>query len=96
MITDHGIWTIVIILIAITFAVKYSRSKTFRDALFWLAWDFTGARFVWSKVSNQSKEELDKNPPATFVIWVVGIYTALFGIASGRYESSVGKNGIRT
>lgn len=37
-------------------------------------------------VRNQYKNHIDIKSP-TFILWVIGIYTAVFGIASGRYES---------
>ena len=89
MISDLGIWTIVINLIALAFAVQYSRSKSFGEALLWLVWDFTGFRFIASKVFPKQKGTL--NPPVTITLWVLGVYTALFGIASSRYENAVDK-----
>jgi uncharacterized protein YjbI with pentapeptide repeats len=89
MISDLGIWAIVINLIALAFAVQYSRSKSFGEALVWLVWDFTGFRFVASKVFPTQKG--NASPPVTITLWVLGIYTALFGIASNRYENAVDK-----
>ena len=89
MITDLGIWTIVINLIALAFAVQYSRSDTFGEALLWLVWDFTGLRFIATKVFPHEKGKL--SPPVTITLWVIGVYTALFGIASNRYENAVDK-----
>ncbi|MCB2168425.1 MAG: pentapeptide repeat-containing protein [Deltaproteobacteria bacterium] len=89
MISDLGIWAIMINLIALVFAVQYSRSKTLGEALLWLAWDFTGFRFIASKVFPTQKG--NASPPVTITLWVLGIYTALFGIASNRYENAVDK-----
>ena len=89
MISDTGIWTIVINLIAVAFAVQYSRSETFGHALLWLAWDFTGLRFIATKVFPNRKGST--TPPVTITLWVIGVYTALFGIASNRYENAVDK-----
>ena len=95
MISDLGIWTIVINLIAIAFAVQYSRTETFREALFWLVWDFSGLRFVWEKI-NPPLDAKPKGyrPPATIAVWVFSffsVYFALYGFASQRYENAVDK-----
>jgi hypothetical protein len=64
------------------------------EFLKWLYWDFSGIRFVWEKI-NSPKQEITGNPqykkPATFFIWVVGLYVAFFGIASQRYENRIDK-----
>ena len=97
MITDLGIWTIVINLIALALAVQYSRSDTLGEALLWLVWDLTGLRFVWEKIrplSDQEKKTIDYRPPATIAVWVFGLfslYVAVYGLASQRYENAVDK-----
>ena len=96
MISDLGIWTIVINLIAIAFAVQYSRSETFGHSwLYWTFWEWTGLRFVWEKVHPppEKKPEVYR-PPSTIAVWVFGLfslYIALFGLASQRYENAVDK-----
>ncbi len=60
---------------------------------------YSGYVAVWSKV-NTSPDFIkrhapkkiqniknEKISPPTFVLWIFGLYTAIFGIASGRYES---------
>lgn len=89
MITDLGIWTIVISVVALGFAVQYSRSETFGQALRWLLWDFTGLRFITSKVFPHKKSST--SVPATLTLWVLGIYTALFAITSNRYEMAAAR-----
>ncbi|MCP5004683.1 MAG: pentapeptide repeat-containing protein [Planctomycetes bacterium] len=60
----------------------------------WLLWDKTGVRFICRKFQPE-KESVTSNPvyarPATFVLWTIGIYVALFGIASSRYELSLSR-----
>jgi len=52
----------------------------------WIIWEFSGLRFICEKIV-PPKSEKQKAP--TFFIWLVGIYIALFGIASQRYENRV-------
>ena len=59
----------------------------------WLLWDFSGLRSIWEKIRPPSEEKIKSvsyNKPPTFLLWVLGIYSALFGIASQRYENSPG------
>lgn len=44
-------------------------------------YDFTGSRYIYEKKIKQQ--------PRTIFLWVVGIYIALYGIASTRYELSL-------
>lgn len=89
MITDLGIWTIVISGVVLALAVQYSRSETFGQALRWLLWDFTGMRFITSKVI--PFEKTSTSIPVTLTLWVFGIYTALFAITSHRYEMAAAR-----
>ncbi len=41
-------------------------------------------RYAPQKIQNIKNEKIS---PPTFVLWIFGLYTAIFGIASGRYES---------
>ena len=61
----------------------------------WVFWDFSGLRFIWSKVSPPEVTSKTK-PPSTFFLWILGIYVALFGIASQRYENRVDRIENRT
>lgn len=64
-----------------------------RDArtwLIWIVWDFTGARFVWEKIWPPANPRSDNHrPSSTFVLWVIGIYAAMYGIAAQKYENRV-------
>ena len=55
----------------------------------WLFWDFSGLRFIWFKIRPELEGQLGKRKPATFFLWTIGIYVALFGVASQRYESRI-------
>ncbi len=50
---------------------------------FWI-WNNTGLPFVWDKVFPKVDPVTKRRGRATFILWVLGIYTALFGIASHR------------
>ena len=52
----------------------------------WL--DLSGLRAVWEKVRPQP-EDSKRRRPSTIMLWVLGVYSAFFGIASGRYESAL-------
>ena len=57
--------------------------------LLWVLWDFPGFRYLWRKI-NPEKAELINDPdykrPSTFFLWVIGVYIALYGVSSTRYE----------
>ncbi|WP_319526651.1 pentapeptide repeat-containing protein [uncultured Desulfosarcina sp.] len=55
----------------------------------WLLWDFSGLRFIFSKIYPEHPEHSKIRPPATFLLWIIGIYVAFFGIASQRYENRI-------
>jgi uncharacterized protein YjbI with pentapeptide repeats len=69
------------------------------EFLKWLYWDFSGIRFIWEKIKSP-KQEITENPqykkPATFLLWLIGIYVALFGVASQRFENTVDRIENRT
>jgi len=55
----------------------------------WLLWDLSGLRFIWTKIRPSVDPSTSIRPPATFLLWAIGLYVASFGIASQRYENSV-------
>ena len=55
----------------------------------WLVWDFSCLRFIWSKILPPTSESECRRRPATFLLWVVGIYIACFGVASQKYENRI-------
>jgi len=52
----------------------------------WLMWDFSGLHFIYLKIFPTKPSEATENP-STFFLWLIGIYIALFGLASQRYEN---------
>jgi hypothetical protein len=57
--------------------------------ILWALCDFLGLRAIWEKFRPPTSKETGRRPPATFVLWAVGLYAATFGIASQRYENSM-------
>ena len=85
---DYPVYTIIWYYLIYTFIWKF--------IIKWLLWEFIPFRFIltksWEKISPPINPETGVRPPATFLIWVSGIfsvYIALFGIASQRYEARV-------
>jgi uncharacterized protein YjbI with pentapeptide repeats len=73
---------------------KEKRFKEFGIRIICLAFHFSGVRFIWEKINpptNKSKARDNYRAPATFLLWVLGIYIAFFGVASQRYENKVDK-----
>ena len=63
-------------------------------------WDFSGLHFIYLKIFPPKPSEATENP-STFFLWLIGIYIALFGLASQRYENMLDRienraNGIFT
>ncbi len=59
----------------------------------WLIWDFPGFRWIWERIWPESAR---KNKPApTITLWLLSVYTALFGIASTRYENQADRIEMR-
>ena len=68
----------------------WAAMKLVFEALWWVTYELSGLRWVCEHVRPPSEEEKKKGRPApTITIWVVGVYTALFGLASARYEHAV-------
>lgn len=57
--------------------------------LLWLIYDFSGFRFIWSKILPPKETAKIKRKPSTFIFWIFGIYVALYSITSQRYENRV-------
>ena len=70
----------------LTWFRKIDKEKI-KKYVIWLLWDFSGLRFIASKVWPPLADGDRK--PATFLLWIIGIYIALFGVASQRYENRV-------
>ena len=54
----------------------------------WFCWEFLGIRAIWERDCPPDPTE-PKCRPSTFMLWLIGLYVALFGIASARYEYSL-------
>ena len=73
----------------ITFTWCFIRFNSLKEFIFWLFWDLSGLRFVYEKIWPTSfYERSERRPPATFTIWVLGIYAAVYGISQQRYENA--------
>jgi hypothetical protein len=53
----------------------------------WIFWEFSGIHYI-TYTFNPTKPKNEK--PVVAGIWIIGIYIALFGLASQRYESKTG------
>ena len=55
----------------------------------WFVWDFSGIRAISKRLITPKDPDTGKRMPVTLFLWIVGIYVALFGVASQRYENRV-------
>lgn len=58
----------------------------------WVIYELSGIRAIWEHIeppTDKEKEAECWRPAPTFTLWAAGIYTALFGLASARYEHAV-------
>lgn len=58
------------------------------DVIRWL-WHYSGAESIYRKFNPDPAQPDAKYP--TGLLWVIGIYVAVFGIASQRYENKIDK-----
>jgi hypothetical protein len=56
--------------------------------LWWIFWEFSGIHYIFHKCN--PKEPKSDKPPVAAGLWIIGIYIALFGLASQRYENRIG------
>ncbi len=59
-----------------------------KSTLYFL-YNFSGIRHLWENIIWPINRDTKKGKPSTFIIWIIGLYVALFGIASQRYENRV-------
>ena len=59
---------------------------TIKKSSLWLLWDFSGMHAIWQKISPQKNH--GKDAP-TFLLWLVSIYIALYGISSQLYQNRI-------
>ena len=58
------------------------------EDLLWIVWELCGLHAVWYRLSPPKEGQAAGRKPVTFGLWAIGIYVALFGLASGIYQSS--------
>ena len=58
--------------------------------ILWILYEYTGAHYIWRKIKPLKDPVTGNRIPASITIWVIGIYFALYGIASQRYENRLG------
>ncbi|MCG6188514.1 pentapeptide repeat-containing protein [Maribellus maritimus] len=52
-------------------------------------YSFSGIRHLWENIIWPVEKETKKKKPSTFSFWIIGLYIALFGISSQRYENRI-------
>nr|VFJ44645.1 MAG: Pentapeptide repeat-containing protein [Candidatus Kentron sp. FM]VFJ44998.1 MAG: Pentapeptide repeat-containing protein [Candidatus Kentron sp. FM]VFK06626.1 MAG: Pentapeptide repeat-containing protein [Candidatus Kentron sp. FM] len=52
-------------------------------------WNYSGFRHIWEMARFRDINASDYKKPPTLVLWIIGIYIALYGIASTRYEATL-------
>ena len=63
--------------------------KQLSNFFIWLIWDFSGLRLICYKIRPPINLRKDNRKPASFFIWFIGIYVALYSLSSQRYENRV-------
>lgn len=58
--------------------------------ILWILYEYTGAHYIWRKIRPLKDPVTGIRIPASITMWVIGIYFALYGIASQRYENRLG------
>ena len=61
------------------------------NSLLWLFWDFLGFRLIWEKIKTPIDDKSLKRKTISFFLLSIGVYSAIFGIASQRYENAIDK-----
>jgi len=84
----HLLFFIFLFFLLIIFVVRLHKNFNPYEAFLWFAYDFMGIRLILEKIF-PSNIKNKKEKPSSFILWLIGIYIALFGIASNRYENSV-------
>ena len=77
---------------AAIFMLSWAYSEKINKFIVWLYWDFSGLHSIWDKINPPPKIIIERKrykKPPTFLLWAIGIYSVLFGIASQRYENRV-------
>nr|VFJ98553.1 MAG: Pentapeptide repeat-containing protein [Candidatus Kentron sp. LFY] len=58
-------------------------------ALLWSFYHFSGLRHVREMASARRPNTPDYEKPPTLVLWIIGVYVALYGIAATHYEAKL-------
>ena len=69
--------------------VLMNRLRKVGAGLLWVLWAMlriSGLKYIWGKTQTERVNDPDYQRPPTFVLWVIGVYIALYGVASTRYE----------
>lgn len=56
-------------------------------AVLWFFWEFLGLHYICRKIVPYKDKITGIRPPTSFTIWVIGIYFALYGYASQKYQN---------
>lgn len=70
------------------FFVRVFQTGSLLKSFIWLLIDFSGLRFIWLKIFPYSKDGKETRAP-NFLLWIIGIYVAIFSIASQSYENRI-------
>ena len=65
---------------------QYLNPQPFWRRLGWNIWQYSGVREICALV-NPNWRAATEPKASTFALWAIGVYVALFGLASQRYES---------
>nr|VFK21826.1 MAG: Pentapeptide repeat-containing protein [Candidatus Kentron sp. LPFa] len=55
----------------------------------WWFYHFSGLRHIWEMAAARRPNEFHYEKSPTLVLWIIGLYVALYGIASTRYEAAL-------
>nr|VFK67955.1 MAG: Pentapeptide repeat-containing protein [Candidatus Kentron sp. UNK]VFK73034.1 MAG: Pentapeptide repeat-containing protein [Candidatus Kentron sp. UNK] len=55
----------------------------------WWFYHFSGLRHIWEMAAARRPNEFHYEKSPTLVLWIIGLYVALYGIASTRYEMAL-------
>lgn len=65
--------------------------KTLRGLylVFWVLYNYSGIKYIVELAQFKRTNDADYEKPPALALWVIGIYTALYGIASNNYEAAL-------
>jgi len=59
--------------------------------IYWYLCQYSGLRYVWCMIDTPIDPDTGRKKPSNFLLWTIGIYVALFGIAFQRYENRINR-----